>query len=149
MNLKLYRSPIIAVISASTLLIAIAIAIAIIWIPSLVNASQTTGVIIGTAEGADFFTPSTATISVGDTVTYTNSGRGFHNVVFDPEFSTASVPDGFTADPASTDEWSKVITFDTPGTYFFFCDPHLEEGMVSRITVEANLQEFYLPLIVR
>lgn len=136
--------PLFACLIGALLLLALIIAL-----PRLAIANPTADVVIGTAQGDDFFVPKFVTIKTGDTVTFTNTGRGFHNVVFDPEVSTAPVPDGFTSDPASTAEWSKAITFDEPGTYYFFCEPH-KPDMFSRLTVESDLQEeFYLPLIVR
>lgn len=125
----------------------------ILALPALaIQATQsgTVGTTIGTADsGANFFTPSTATIQVGETVTFTNSGMGFHNVDFDSTFPGGSVPDGFVADPASSAEWSRSVTFDKPGDYFFFCTPHRAVGMVGRITVEAETENIYLPLIAR
>lgn len=103
--------------------------------------------------GADFFSPSVVTIQAGETVTITNSGRGYHNVVFDDTFPNGDILDGFVADSPSTDEWVRTVTFEKPGTYYFYCDPHFDkitkEGMVGRITVESTPLNIYiyLPLI--
>lgn len=94
---------------------------------------------IGTAEGANFWTPSLAEIEVGDTITFTNTGLGFHNLAFDGGVVDGLVPSGFVIDPPSSSEWSKSVTFDEPGTYYFYCDPHFnlatKEGMGGRIVV--------------
>ena len=94
---------------------------------------------IGTAEGANIWTPNLVTIEAGDTITFTNSGGGFHNLVFDGGVAGGSVPDGFIVDFPSTSEWSKSVTFGEPGTYYFYCDPHFntitKEGMGGRIVV--------------
>ena len=108
---------------------------------------QASGVTIGTAAFGNSFTPALATIQVGETVTFTNSGLGFHNVVFDDEVPGGLVPDGFKSSPATSQPWTVTVKFDEPGNYFFFCTPHKDDGMIGRITVEAP--EIYIPLIVQ
>lgn len=75
------------------------------------------------------FTPSTVTISVGTTVRWTNNDGVDHTVT----------PDGHN-------EWQRwetgssgetfEHTFNTPGTYDYFCEPHQGLGMTGTITVE-------------
>src|SRR5690349_6173196 len=76
--------------------------------------------------GSNTFSPSTLTINVGDTVTFTNAGGG-HNVVADGLFRCARGCDGDGSGgngDASTVLWSDTITFNTPGTVSFYCEIH-------------------------
>ena len=76
------------------------------------------------------FDPSSLTISAGDTVKWVSNQLPPHNVVVEghPELShdqlAFSSGDSFEA------------TFDTPGTYTYYCQPHRGAGMVGTITVE-------------
>ncbi len=97
---------------------------------------------VGTAEGVDRWTPDLIEIEVGDTVTFTNTGGGYHNLEFDGGVAGGLVPDGFVIDSPSTSMWSKSVTFDEPGTYYFFCEPHFDlltkEGMGGRVVVSES-----------
>lgn len=74
------------------------------------------------------FSPSTVTIDAGTQVRWINVSTVGHTVT----------PDGHT-------EWSSadlssngstfIHTFDTPGTYTYFCQPHVGSGMTGTITV--------------
>jgi plastocyanin len=69
-----------------------------------------------TLESASF-SPSSLTIKAGDTVVWTNSASIFHTVT----------PQGHAAwSSASTSAPGEVMrmTFNTPGSYAFFCQPH-------------------------
>ena len=72
------------------------------------------------------FTPDAVTINVGDTVQWDNVG-GLHNVVTDDR--------SFTSGSPSTSEWTLIVTFDTPGTYPYYCEIHVDFGMSGVITV--------------
>lgn len=75
------------------------------------------------------FSPSTLTISAGTTVVWRNGAAVFHTIT----------PDGHS-------EWSRATlsqsgetfshTFNTPGTYRYYCEPHRSSGMTGVITVE-------------
>ena len=75
------------------------------------------------------FDPSAVTISPGTTVRWINDAAIFHTVT----------PDGHT-------EWERATlsqsgetfehTFETEGTFDYFCEPHESAGMVGSITVE-------------
>ncbi len=77
------------------------------------------------------FSPSELTISVGDTVRWTNNG-GFHSVQAD---------DGnFTSGSASTNIWVYTYVFDTAGDFRYYCSIHGGPngvGMSGIIHVEA------------
>jgi plastocyanin len=60
------------------------------------------------------FDPSTVTVQVGDTVTWTNT-QGFHNVRAD---------DGSFGNEPAGGAWTLPITFDTAGTYEYYCEIH-------------------------
>jgi plastocyanin len=76
------------------------------------------------------FTPDAVTIAQGDSVTWTNAG-GFHNVHFED--------DSFVQPPfVSPDPWSVTRTFDTPGSFRYFCDVHRGAGMTGTVNVSAR-----------
>ena len=81
-----------------------------------------------TANANATFTPSAVTINSGDTVTFVNSGGGFHNAVSNDSGAT------FTSGNASSSNW----TFTTPpltASIGFHCSIH--GGMTGTITVNA------------
>jgi plastocyanin len=85
------------------------------------NTNPNTVTIAGTS-----FSPSTLTVAAGTTVTWNAQNTG-HTIT----------PQGHT-------QWSRVdvsstgtvleVTFATPGTYNYFCEPH--SGMTGRIVVQ-------------
>jgi plastocyanin len=87
------------------------------------------------------FDPATLTVPKGTTVTWHNTSSVQHTVTDDPSKAAnkadAVVPSGAepwdsgTIDPGQTFQH----TFDTPGTYKYFCIPHEAAGMVGTITV--------------
>jgi amicyanin len=74
------------------------------------------------------FNPSTITIQVGDTVTWTNNGAAPHTV-------TSTTPAGVLGSPTlnAGDIYSE--TFNTAGTYTYMCSIH--PAMTGSIVVEA------------
>jgi plastocyanin len=71
---------------------------------------------------SDVFTPSTVTINVSDSVTWSNTG-GEHNVHFDDE--------SYMEPPApSTELWTVSRTFDEPATLRYYCEVHGAQGGV-------------------
>ena len=76
------------------------------------------------------FAPSSLTISVGDSVSFSKSGSGLHNVRF-TSCTTAS-----SGDP-TTDTFTFLVTFTTPGTCTYVCDVHAGVGMTGTVTVTA------------
>ena len=81
------------------------------------------------ANSDDTFSAKTVTITAGDTVTWHNDG-GRHNVRFD---------DGSFTMPASpsTSAWTVSRTFNTPGTFTYYCVQHQDVGMTGTVVVNA------------
>ena len=75
----------------------------------------------------NIFTPSTLTITVGDTVRWINE-QGFHNVVADDNSFTSGAP--------SSDPWVYEFKFTTVGNFGYFCEVHVGSGMTGVIIVE-------------
>ncbi len=87
------------------------------------------------------FEPATLTVRKGATVTWTNGTSTVHTVTDDPS-KAANKADA--ALPSGAQSWDSgnlnpgqtfQHTFDTPGTYKYFCLPHESAGMVATITV--------------
>ena len=86
------------------------------------------------------FVPSTLTISLGDTVEFTNTG-GFHNV--NATLSTfPNNPQGF-GNTVSSSNWSLQHIFTVSGTYNYQCDPHVGMGMIGTIIVNPPSNTVY------
>lgn len=140
-NLRLVRrGAIVGVVRRTLLLGVVGLAgLAAAVVPALADQPP----IAATSQGGNLFTPSTETITAGQTVTWQHTaGDGGHNVHFVGE------PTGFSDRPdgqASTGQWSYSRRFDAPGTYTFYCDPHARvnpdgtaSGMSGTITVTAG-----------
>lgn len=88
------------------------------------------------------FTPSSLTITAGDTVTWTNTG-GTHNV--NGSTSTfAGNPASFGSGSPAAAPWTYSYTFTQAGTYNYQCDPHAAMGMTGQITVNAASADLIL-----
>ena len=96
--------------------------------------------------GNYYYTPSSLTINVGDTVKWINDG-GFHNVNFDVNTingSSFNNPQSFISAPTSnSDMYTHVFTIS--GTYNYDCSvgQHAANGMVGDITVNTNTNTIY------
>ncbi|MFC6953569.1 plastocyanin/azurin family copper-binding protein [Halorubellus litoreus] len=99
------------------------------------SANGENAVVVGPG-GSYAFEPSSQTVAVGDTVTWTWDSAN-HNIV------VSAQPDG--ADWTGTDgDGSKTYdtdhvyeyTFETAGTYEYYCQPHEGLGMVAEVVVE-------------
>jgi plastocyanin len=76
------------------------------------------------------FAPRDVTIDQGESVTWTNAG-GSHNVVIEAEgFEQPSPPA-----PPGAPNWPVTHTFNTPGTFTYYCRPHQGLGMTGTVTV--------------
>lgn len=85
------------------------------------------------------FTPGSVTVEVGETVRWTNTSVIVHTVTADPAEATmegsVQLPEGAEAFDSGTMDSEATFehTFETPGTYTYFCIPH--EGVKMRGTV--------------
>ena len=87
------------------------------------------------------FSPSTVTINVGDSVTFTNNGGASHNVHADDDSFMCSNGcrgdgSGATGQP-SISNWTSMVTFTKAGTFGYHCDLHGSMGMTGTIIVKA------------
>ena len=99
---------------------------------------------------ADFgFDPKTATIEIGETVTWENTSDVDHTVTAYedgiPDGDTYFASGGFESERAARDHVSEGLiapgdeyehTFENPGTYEYYCVPHESSGMVGTVQVE-------------
>lgn len=101
--------------------------------PATSSSAPATGAAGGTTATVDIkgfaFVPATLTIAKGTTVTFTNSDAATHTVTS----GSGGTKDGKFDD--RLDQGGTVkITFDTPGTYHYFCSIHA--SMKGTITVQ-------------
>jgi len=80
------------------------------------------------------FSPDEVTINVGDTVEFTTGGT--HNAIEVTETDweagkKTAKEDGFSVGFGET----KEVTFDTPGIYYYVCQPHAGMGMKGKVIV--------------
>src|SRR5688572_15715121 len=75
----------------------------------------------------NFFSPNNVTIQQGDTVIWVQRGSNHDTVSEDGLWSSGILASGRTFS----------FTFDTPGSYGYFCSPHRSQGMTGTITVEG------------
>jgi len=100
-------------------------------------AAGSTTILMGDDTGLLVFVPKKASICKGDSVTWKNNKGGPHNVVFDEE----EVPSGVDVESISMDEQlgeegdTYKKTFDTAGTYGYYCEPHRGAGMTATLVV--------------
>jgi plastocyanin len=95
------------------------------------------------------FDPESVTVSVGETVTWTNDEAEAHTVTAYQD----ELPDGagyWASGGATSEEEARdriadgllapddafEASFSEPGTYEYFCIPHESEGMTGRVVVE-------------
>ena len=84
--------------------------------------------------GSNFFNPSSLTVSIGDTVTWTQVS-GAHNV--NGSLTTfPSNPAGFSSGSVAGGTWTYSFQFNLAGVYNYQCDPHIP-SMVGTVTVTA------------
>ncbi len=98
----------------------------------------------GNAEAATFFvnvggdspafTPTVVTIKAGDTVSWIWRSVGFFHTVTS---GTGGTSDGLFDSGLHKDPFTFSFTFPVPGTFRYYCDPHLSMGMVGQVIVEA------------
>lgn len=96
------------------------------------------------------FEPKTVTISVGETLTWNNESAEQHTVTAEedslPSGAGYFASGGASGEDDADDDLSAGLvgpgesyshTFDTPGTYLYYCIPHRSGGMVGTVVVEA------------
>jgi len=102
-------------------------------------AAETKVVKMGTDAGLLVFEPAKIEICKGDSVKWVNNKGGPHNVVFDED----AIPAGVNQEAISMDEQlgeegdTFVMSFDTAGSYDYYCEPHRGAGMVAKLIVTA------------
>ena len=114
----------------SSLLLAVTI---MIGVTSPVQAA-TVEVKMGADNGMLAFEPAKVSIKAGDTVKWVNNKLAPHNVVFDSSVKDAEKYShkALAFSPGESFE----VTFDEPGTYPYYCEPHRGAGMAGTIVVE-------------
>ena len=103
---------------------------------------------IGDAKGYRF-EPATITVKAGDGVRFTNVSGGPHNVTFWPDSIPAGTSSQLSANMPNTTapltaplltapNQTYTVSFANlkPGTYHYYCTPHLALGMKGTITVQ-------------
>lgn len=80
--------------------------------------------------GSNTFSPSSLTIQTGSTVRWVNVTNTFHTVTPDGHSEWERVETDTAAETVLT------VTFDTAGTFEYFCEPHQSVGMVGEIVVQ-------------
>lgn len=93
-------------------------------------AAATVEVKMGTDGGMLGFQPKEIEISAGDTVKWVNNKLAPHNVVVDGK--TALSHKGLVFAPGESFE----ATFNEPGEYKYYCEPHRGAGMVGKVIVK-------------
>lgn len=81
------------------------------------------------------FVPPDVTIAVGDSVHWTGLMAGFHTVAEVDDAVATSWNGGFHSAAGASDF---TFMFNTPGDYFFICEPHVSLGMRGTVTVESG-----------
>lgn len=93
--------------------------------------ANTVEVKMGADNGMLAFEPSKVSIKAGDTVKWVNNKLPPHNVVFEGAAASKSHK-GLVFSPGESFD----VTFDEPGTYSYYCEPHRGAGMQGTIVVE-------------
>ena len=91
--------------------------------------AKTVEVKLGTDAGMLAFEPSTVTISTGDSVKFVNNKLAPHNAVFEGHEELSHPDLAF----APGESWQE--TFNSAGTYDYYCEPHRGAGMVGKVVV--------------
>jgi len=101
-------------------------------------AAETKTVKMGSDSGQLVFVPDEIKICKGDSVSWVNNKGGPHNVVFEED----GIPKGVDKDAISMEDQlgdegeTYVKKFDVPGSYAYYCEPHVGGGMKAPLVVE-------------
>lgn len=93
--------------------------------------AETYTVKMGADNGMLAFEPATVTIKAGDTVKWMNNKLPPHNIMFEGDAANKS-HDQMMFSPGESYE----ATFDTAGTYSYYCAPHRGAGMAGKVVVQ-------------
>jgi plastocyanin len=91
---------------------------------------------------ANVYDPATITIAKGGTVTWQNASQTVHSATFDPSKAAkagdCSLPQGVQPFDSGLLQPGQTFshTFDTAGTYKYFCVPHETLGMLGTVIVQ-------------
>lgn len=118
--------------SLSLALCAIALVVSSFLLVVSPASADTVTVKMGADNGMLAFEPANVTIKAGDTVKWQNNKLPPHNIVFEDKALAAKSHDQLMFSPGEAYE----LTFDTPGTYGYYCAPHRGAGMAGKITVQ-------------
>ncbi|MDJ0729576.1 MAG: plastocyanin [Crocosphaera sp.] len=112
------------------LIAAVALIISSFFVAVNPAAAATVEIKMGADSGMLAFEPKEVEISAGDTVKWVNNKLAPHNVVFekDAQYSHKSL---VFAPGESFEE-----TFNEPGEYTYYCEPHRGAGMIGKIIVK-------------
>ena len=104
----------------------------ILFLCGLSAASAATHTVVAGGVDAPVFTPASVLIQPGDTVTWVWQTVGFFHTVTSGANGT---PDGLFDSGLHTNPFTFSFTFRNPGTFQYYCQPHLAMGMVGSVTV--------------
>ncbi|MGY6528885.1 MAG: plastocyanin [Cyanobacterium sp.] len=96
--------------------------------------AATVEVKMGADSGMLAFQPAEVTIQAGDSVKWINNKLAPHNVVFDPSAPNAAELSHKGLAFAAGESFE--ATFDQPGEYSYYCEPHRGAGMNGKIIVQ-------------
>lgn len=118
--------------SLSLALCAIALVVSSFLLVVSPASADTVTVKMGADNGMLAFDPANVTIKAGDTVKWVNNKLPPHNIVFEDKGLAAKSHDQLMFSPGESYE----VTFDSAGTYSYYCAPHRGAGMAGKITVQ-------------
>ncbi|CAA7403532.1 unnamed protein product [Spirodela intermedia] len=95
---------------------------------------------LGNDTGGLEFVPKDFSVASGEEIVFINNAGYPHNVVFDPD----DIPEGVDVSSISMDEEVLLngpgekhsVVLKIPGSYRFYCSPHLGAGMVGNVVVK-------------
>ncbi|MDJ0701998.1 MAG: plastocyanin [Leptolyngbyaceae cyanobacterium MO_188.B28] len=117
-------------LGAAFLTVALVIGGFMLWMSPA--SAATVEVKMGSDSGMLAFDPPSVTIQAGDTVKWVNNKMAPHNVVFEDSSASDKSHSNLSFSPGET----YSSTFDTPGEYTYYCEPHRGAGMVGKIVVQ-------------
>lgn len=119
-------------LSTSTLIALVAVAL-VSSLPGLAQEEEPAAEVSATQQLT--FDPEEVTIQAGETVQWTYEGGGAHTVTSQDE-QGAYEPNGEFDYELTPDSGPVNHTFDEPGTYYYYCKPHVGAEMEGTVIVE-------------